>query len=99
MRVSGFDWDIGNIEKCQKHGMRLSEIEELFMRSPAVMTNDRHNTSEARLQAIGRTKSGRYGFVVFTFRSKGGKLFIRPISARFMHNKEIEYYERQNEEE
>ncbi len=29
--VSGFDWDDGNIEKCQKHGVSLEEIEALFL--------------------------------------------------------------------
>ena len=27
---SGFDWDDGNREKCQKHGVRQAEIEALF---------------------------------------------------------------------
>jgi uncharacterized DUF497 family protein len=31
---------------------------------------------------------------VFTLRIRGGESFIRPISARFMHAKEIDYYEK-----
>ncbi len=27
MRVSGFDWDKGNLAKCLKHGVSLAEIE------------------------------------------------------------------------
>ncbi len=32
---------------------------------------------------------------VFTLRERHDKLYIRPISARFMHQKEIEFYESQ----
>jgi len=31
--------------------------------------------------------------IVFTLREKADDTFIRPISARYMHRKEIEYYE------
>jgi uncharacterized protein len=33
-------------------------------------------------------------FVAFTFRERDGATFIRPISARYMHKKEIEAYEK-----
>lgn len=42
---------------------------------------------------------GRYIFAVFTLRHKGSKLLIRPISARYMHQKEIDHYERQQDKE
>jgi uncharacterized DUF497 family protein len=32
-------------------------------------------------------------FVAFTIRIRDGKQFVRPISARYMHAKEIEGYE------
>ena len=35
-------------------------------------------------------------FVVFTIREKEGDLFIRPISARYMHRKETEGYEKES---
>ena len=44
---------------------------------------------EPRWRAIGKTESGRYVFLVFMMREQK----IRPISARFMHSKEIEHYE------
>jgi hypothetical protein len=31
--------------------------------------------------------------IVFTLRGQGGARLIRPISARFMHRKEIAYFE------
>lgn len=44
--------------------------------------------------AVGDGKEGRPMFVVFTFRKFGRKRFIRPISARYMHKKEIRKYEK-----
>jgi uncharacterized protein len=35
-------------------------------------------------------------FLVFTLRHKGDKQLIRPISARYIHKKEIESYEKEN---
>jgi hypothetical protein len=37
-------------------------------------------------------------FIVFTLRRKGEEALIRPISARYMHKKEIEAYEKENPE-
>jgi uncharacterized protein len=34
-------------------------------------------------------------FVAFTLREKTGKQFVRPISARYMHLKEVEFYEKE----
>jgi uncharacterized DUF497 family protein len=37
-----------------------------------------------------------YGiFLVFTLRTRRGQRFVRPISARFMHKKEVEHYEKE----
>jgi uncharacterized protein len=33
--------------------------------------------------------------VAFTLRQRGGKMLIRPTSARYMHKKEVDHYERQ----
>jgi hypothetical protein len=35
-------------------------------------------------------------FLVFTVRLKGGRRLIRPISARYMHAKEVASYEKEN---
>jgi uncharacterized protein len=37
-------------------------------------------------------------FLVFTIRQKGGQRLIRPISTRYMHAKEIAWYEKENPE-
>ncbi|WP_319941575.1 BrnT family toxin [Rhodopseudomonas palustris] len=46
-----------------------------------------------RFKAIGRTEAGRMVFVVFTLRTLRERTLIRPISARYMHRKEIAAYE------
>lgn len=98
-RAAGFDWDDGNRDKCQKHGITISEIEEVFLHSPLVAPDPNHSQSEERLIAIGRTSAGRYAFVAFAMRIRGGRHLVRPVSARFMHAKEIASYEKSREEE
>jgi uncharacterized DUF497 family protein len=55
-----------------------------------------HSLAEERLKAIGRSHSGRSIFLVFTLRERDGKTYIRPISARYMHRREVETYEKEN---
>ena len=55
-----------------------------------------HSREESRFRAIGNTHKGRHVFVVFAIREKEGKSYIRPISARYMHRREIEHYEKEN---
>lgn len=43
--------------------------------------------------AVGRDSRGRAVFVVFTIRIRDGRRLIRPLSARYMHQAEIEGYE------
>lgn len=94
--ISGFDWDDGNRAKCRQHGVSPEEVEALFDRSVLIVPDDTHSASEQRLRAIGKTADGRSVFLVFTIRQRGGKRLIRPISARYMHRKEIASYEEQN---
>ena len=47
------------------------------------------------MRAIGRTKTGRFVFLVFMLRQDDIKTLLCPISARFMHQKEIDHYENQ----
>jgi hypothetical protein len=93
--TDGFDWDIGNFAKCQKHGVSISEIEALFFSDPDVYADPAHSLEEQRLRAVGRTGEGRYVFVAFTIRRESGLWLIRPISARYMHEREVQAYERQ----
>jgi uncharacterized DUF497 family protein len=89
-RIAGFDWDDGNRAKCEKHGVSIEEIESVFYGWPVIASDMVHSRSEMRVRAVGRTSKGRFIFVVFTIRKDR---LIRPISARYMHRKEIRRYE------
>jgi len=91
--VAGFDWDRANRSKCQKHGVSISAIEAAFRKPIAVVPDPAHSVIEERFKAIGLTDEGRHILIVFALRIREGKIFIRPISARHMHQKEARYYE------
>ena len=93
MQVRGFDWDSGNWPKCGQHGVSREEIEQVLTSTPAVMPDP--HPDEPRMRAIGRTATGRYVFMVFMLRERDGQKLLRPISARYMHQKEIVHYENQ----
>ncbi len=93
--VQGFDWDDGNRAKCQKHGVSIAEIEALFMNAPRIAPDPKHSDEEDRMIAVGRTNAGRPVFVAFTIRTKNRRL-IRPVTARYMHAKEIAAYEKES---
>jgi len=97
--ISGIDWDDGNREKCQKHGILQAEIEALFRTPDLSVSDDReHSQKKPRFLAFGRSKTGRSMIVAFTLREKDGGTYIRPISARYMHEKEAKKYEKENTE-
>jgi uncharacterized DUF497 family protein len=92
-RVAGFEWDRGNREKSQRHGVSIAAIESAFRRAITVFPDIAHSQDEERFKAIGRTEEGRYVLIVFALRTRDGETRIRPISARHMHRREIAYYE------
>jgi uncharacterized DUF497 family protein len=96
--IAGFEWDNGNRAKCHKHGVSPEEIETLFLRPIMILPDEAHSRTESRLKAIGKTEAGRYVFLVFVIRKREGKRYIRPISARYMHQREVEHYEKENPE-
>lgn len=91
--VIGFDWDQGNLEKCQKHGVNIAEIEVLFQQEIAVFPDISHSQGEDRFIGIGKSVTGRHVFLAFTLRTIDNDMLIRPISARYMHEKEVNHYE------
>ncbi len=93
LKIAGFDWDEGNWPKCAKHGVSREEIEQVLRGTPAVMTDP--HPDGLRLRAIGKTNNGRYVFLIFMLRKVGDKTLLRAISARYMHQKEIDHYENQ----
>ena len=95
LQFDGFDWNRGNSSKRQKHGLSIAAIESLFAQPLAIIPSAVDSHEERRFCAVGRAYA-RSVFLVFTLRRKGDKQLIRPISARFMHKKEIESYEKEN---
>ena len=91
----GFDWDEGNRDKCQKHGLSVHEIESLFQGPLAVFPDPEHSIDEERFIGIGKTDEDRSVLIVFTLRRRSDVVLVRPISARYMHKKEIDHYEKE----
>jgi len=94
--LSGVEWDKGNRTKCQKHGVSVEDIEYILLRSAKLILPDiAHSTNETRYIAFGDTKTDRSILIIFTLRiTSEGRIGIRPFSARFMHQKEIDHYEK-----
>ena len=97
MNFDGFHWDDGNTSKCRSHGVSITELESVFAGAPRVGPDPAHSAREQRFRAVGRSAMGRHVFDVFTLRRRVDGLFLRPISARYMHKKEIEAYEQPQE--
>ncbi|MDC0358099.1 BrnT family toxin [Oligoflexia bacterium] len=98
MKVSVFDvdWDEGNTSKCQKHGITLEMIEEFLAGDFVAFPDIYHSTAEERIFAFGiNPQNGRHMAVMFTLREYDQKLHVRPISARYMHSKEVNKYEKE----
>ena len=89
MDYEGFDWDLGNVAKNEKHDVEPEEAEEIFFNDPLLVAVDvKHSKSEKRWHALGKTSKRRL-FAAFTVRGK----LIRIISARAMNKKEKTIYE------
>lgn len=91
-RVSGFQWDSGNIEKnWNTHRVTFGECEQAFFNRPLVLAQDvKHSAAEARFSALARTDADRRLFLAFTIRDK----LVRVISARDMSRIERREYEK-----
>jgi len=71
------------------------DIESIFQGPVSIFPDPEHSGEEERFIGIGKTEKHHSVFVVFTLRRKDDVVLIRPISARFMHKKEIDYYEKE----
>lgn len=73
----------------------MVDVLQLFVNPPAPMVVDdiSHSNTEKRFIAVGQTPEERYIFIGFTLREKDGETLIRPITARYMHQREVERYE------
>ena len=68
----------------------------MFSRPVVVLPDKENPQGERRFRAIGSTSKGRQAFVVFTLRNYGKSVLVRPISARYMHKREVKNYEKNN---
>lgn len=91
-KILEFDWDRGNLGKSyRKHGITSKEAEEIFFSETfSVVPDIKHSQTEDRFIGLGETSSGKKLLVVFTAR----KNKIRVISARRIHRKEVDKYEK-----
>ena len=91
--IIGFDWDEGNARKNEKHNVSMAEAEQVFFNAPLLVLEDsKHSNQEPRFHALGKSDEKRLLHITFTLRQAGEK--IRIISARDMHKKEREIYEK-----
>jgi len=92
MKIVGIEWDNGNWPKCGKHGVSKDEIEYALRHMMFRIADP--NPKEMRFRTASRTSNGRPIFIVYTHREGDGENYLRPISARYMHNKEVTEYEK-----
>ena len=96
MRIKGkvfeFEWDKWNLDKSYlKHGVLPKEAEEVFISDDAFVLPDvKHSQNEDRFIILGKTLDKLNLFIVFTLRGKKARV----ISARRMHKKEVEKYDK-----
>jgi uncharacterized DUF497 family protein len=91
--IVGFEWDTGNNRKSElKHSVSQVEAEEIFFNQPLLISSDdKHNDTESRYLALGKTNKSRELTIIFTLRQNA--TLIRVISARDQHRKERHLYE------
>lgn len=87
-----FFWDKGNQQKnWLKHKVKTKECEEVFLDDHKKIAKDKfHSNGEKRFILLGKTKSHRILYLVFTVRNQK----IRVISARDINKKERKLYEK-----
>lgn len=86
-----FDWDEGNLTKPQKHDISREQAESIFFyQAKKIYFDHKHSQIEKRYLVIGNANNNRICFLVVTERR--GK--IRILSARYMHQKEVQLYEK-----
>jgi uncharacterized DUF497 family protein len=90
VRISGFEWDDGNVlHLALGHGIEPEEAEEVLALGPLY-----RRTRRGHYVAFGRTAAGRLLVVVFA-RLEGGT--VRVITGWDMSVSERRYYRRQRE--
>lgn len=90
-KITGFEWDKGNIDKSyHKRGITPNEAEQIFTDEDLQIEKDaKHQEVEKRYIAIGKNETEKVLFIIFTLR----KHKIRVISVRLANQKERRLYE------
>jgi uncharacterized protein len=78
-------------DKRTAHGVSIAEIESVFQGEVWTFPDVAHSKRETRYLSIGQTAADRHVFLAFTIRMRGGERWLRPISARYMHAKEVRH--------
>ena len=90
MRISGFEWDDGNLlHLALGHGIEPEEAEEVFAVAPLF-----RRTKRGHYAVFGRTRAGRLVVVIFE-KKRGG--VVRVITGWDMDDAERRYYRRNRE--
>jgi uncharacterized DUF497 family protein len=88
VRISGFEWDEGNVvHLALGHGIEPEEAEDVFAGAPLY-----RKTKRGHYAAFGPTRAGRLLVVVFEMKGKG---LARVITGWDMDNRERRYYQLQ----
>ncbi|MEK7668745.1 MAG: BrnT family toxin [Gemmatimonadota bacterium] len=88
MRISGFEWDDGNVlHFTLGHGIEPEEAEEVFAVAPCF-----RRTRRGHYAAFGPTAAGRLLVIVFAIGPRG---VVRAITGWDMDTAERRYYRRQ----
>lgn len=91
MRISGFEWDDGNVlHLALGHGIEAEEAEEVFAVAPLF-----RKTKRGHYAVFGPTQSGR--LLVLVFEKKGGGK-VRVITGWDMGTAERRYYQQHGED-
>ena len=88
-----FEWDEANKKKIWlKHKVSAEECEEAFATEHVFrQPDDLHSDKENRHILISKTRKVRFLFIVYTLRTNKARV----VSARGMHKKEQNYYEKE----
>jgi uncharacterized DUF497 family protein len=87
MRISGFEWDDGNVlHLALRHGVEPEEAEEVFAATPLCRRTRRGHDA-----AFGRTRAGRLLVIIFERKADG---LVRIITGWDMNAAERRYYQR-----
>jgi len=85
MRISGFEWDEGNVvHLALRHGIEPEEAEEVFAIAPLF-----RKTKRGHYAAFGPSQAGRLMVIVFEKKTKG---VVRVITGWDMSSSERRYY-------